>query len=466
MTTVDGPLLGDLVPQLRGSRILLISDRPADAAAISDVLLSAEFACVTEPPGPGDPDDVLQRLRPDLVVLDLASASPGELALLRNLSAAALGRPFLPVLVTGEGVSSAKAEVLAAGADDVAPKPLVAEELLARVRNLLVMRSLHRQQRELSRQSDMPAQRSAVGHESFLEAVIAHLDEAVLACDENGRIRFANDAANRLGLGALMPGRQPALAPGRLQSPDGRELALEEDPLHRAWTGEDVVDQLVVIGTPQHGVRTLLANARPVRAAPDRHLGAVVSLHDVTEWHRLTEELRRGLLEDELTGLPNTVLFLDIANRAVAKTARDHQPLSFIVIALDGVDELSDHDATGGPLPFYPALAALAERLPRLLRPGDVAARHGDGFVLLCGAPVYDSNARHIVQRLQVGLGRPLEVSRRRVTPHLSFGMATTYDANRSAQTLIEIAVADALRGRSRGGGPESAAHEARSTGW
>lgn len=466
MTPVDGPLLEDLFPQLRGSRILLISDRPVDAPAVSDVLLTAEFRCVTERPGPGDPMRTVQVVRPDLVLLDLASAGPQELALLRKLRAAAVADPFLPILVIEEGAPDRRAEALAAGADDVTAQPWVAQELLARVRNLLAMRWLYRRQRELSRQSEMLAPGSALDRESLLEAVFARADDAVLACDKDGRLRLANNAALRLGLGTIAPGQRPAVAPGRLRALDGRELTLDEDPLHRAWTGQEVVDQLVTISTPQHGVRTLLANAHPLFAGTDRHLGAVVSLHDITERHRVAEELRRGLLEDELTGLPNFVLFLVLADRAVAKTARDHQPLSLIVVTLDGVEELSDHDVAPGPVPFYPTLAALAQRLPRLLRPGDVAARYGDGFALLCGAPVYDSQARHIVHRLRVGLSRPLEVSLRRLTPHLCFGVATTYDANRSAQTLAEIARADALRGRDHTGEAAALVPDERGTGW
>jgi diguanylate cyclase (GGDEF)-like protein len=286
-----------------------------------------------------------------------------------------------------------------------------------------------------------------------LELMVNSLEEAVLACDDDGQMRFANSAAVRLGLGTPLTGqRRAALAPGRLRSAEGRELAIDEDPLHRAWAGHEVVDQELTIGTSQRGVRTLLANARPILAAPDRRLGAVVALHDITDRRRVTEELRRGLLEDELTGLPNAVLFHDLASRAVARTVRDHQPLSLIMITLDEAEEARDHDVSSGPLPFNSLLAALADRLPRLLRPGDIAARYGDGFALLCGAPVFESNARHIAERLRASLSRPLEISRGRVTPRLSVGIATTYDASLSVQGLAQIAITAARRAKTRAG--------------
>jgi diguanylate cyclase (GGDEF)-like protein len=419
----------------------VISDRPADADAISALFLAAEFSCVIETDCHRDPASVMQTLRPDLVLLDLAVAESDDLGLVRRIRAAATGEAFLPLLVAGEAASRWRAEALAAGADDIVLKPLVAEELLARVYNLLVTRWLHHQQRELSRRlPEMPARRSVPDEESFLKAMANSLEEAVLACDTDGKLRFANSAAIRWGLGPLQPGQRAALAPGRLRSTEGRELTVDEDPLRRAGSGQDVVDQELTIGTPQRGERTLLANSRSILADPGRRLGAVVVLHDITDQHRVAEELRRGLLHDELTGLPNDILFLDLADRVIARIARDHQPLLLIVITLDEMDDVRDYDVSGGPLPFSSLLAALASRLPRLLRPGDIAARYGDGFALLCLAPVDDSNAHHIVERLRAGLSLPVEISRQSVTPRLSFGIATAHDAETSAQRLIQIA--------------------------
>jgi diguanylate cyclase (GGDEF)-like protein len=451
----------------------VISDRPTDADAISALFLAAEFSCVIETDGHRDPATVMQTLRPDLVLLDLAAAESHDLGLLRRIRAAVIGETFLPLLVAGEVAPRWRAEALAAGADDIVLKPLVAEELLARVHNLLVTRWLHHQHRELSRQlPEMPARRSVPDEESFLKAMTNSLEEAVLACDTDGQLRFANSAAIRLGLGPLQPGQRAALAPGRLRSTEGRELTVEEDPLRRAGSGHDVVDQVLTIGTPQRGARTLLANSRSILADPDRRLGAVVVLHDITDRRRVTEELRRGLLHDELTGLPNAVLFLDLADRAIARIARDHQPLLLIVITLDEMDDVRDYDVSGGPLPFSLILAALAGRLPRLLRPGDIAARYGDGFALLCLAPVVDSNAHHIVERLRAGLSLPLEISRQGVTPRLSFGIATAHDAEASAQRLIQMALSVGRRKTVRrpttptNGEAEAMASERHNTGW
>jgi PleD family two-component response regulator len=445
MTTLHEHPLDEPKAEIHGSRILVISERRTDAAAVGDLFLATEFGGVVETADRREAIATVRAFRPDLVLLDLTAGDPEDLQLVRMVRAATSGGTFLPLLVAGHITRPWRPAVLAAGADDVVLKPLVSEELLARARNLLVTRSLYRRQAELpGHATELPAAGSAPGEEHFLKAMANSLEEAVLACDEDGQMRFVNTAAVRLGLGTL---QRATLAPGRLRSAEGRELTIDEDPLHRAWATHAAVDQELTLGTVERGVRTLLATARPIVIESHRRLGAVVALRDITDRRRVTDELRRGLLQDELTGLPNAVLFLDLAGQAVARTARDHRPLSLIVIFLAGVEEERDHDVSGGPLPFYPILAALADRLPGLLRPGDTAARFGDGFALLCDAPVVESDAHQIVDRLRASLSRPLQISRGTVTPHLRFGVATTYDANLSAQRLAEIAIASASRG-------------------
>jgi diguanylate cyclase (GGDEF)-like protein len=473
MTMLREQLLDQLRPQILGSRILVISDHPADAGALDDLLLAAEFRGVIETAGRRDLTAAVRTGRPDLVLLDLAACGPEDLTLVTRVRAASTDDPFVPLLVAGDDAHRWRAEALAAGADDVVLKPVVAEELLARAHNLLVTRWLYRRQTQAPRQDPTsPAGSSAPDRASFLTAMADSLEDAVIACDEDGQVCFANSAAVQLGLGSL---QRPFLAPGRVRSGEGRELALDEDPLHRAWAGHVAVDQELTIGTPERGVRTLLASARPIVAARGPALGAVVTLQDITDRRRVTDELRRGLLEDDVTGLPNAVLFLELVSQAVAMTARDHRPLSLIVITLDEVEEERDHDVSAGPLPFHPVLAALADRLPRLLRPGDIAARYGDGFALLCDAPVVESNARHIVEsnaqhiveRLRATLSRPLVIPRGRVTPHLSFGVATAYDTNISAQRLTEIAATAARHARTADGGAEGTPAPRRpGTGW
>lgn len=447
MTPVNVPRLGELRSQVRSSRVLVISNRVADANAIRELLLAAQFACEIEAPAPRDPVSVVEAHHPALILLDMAARGPEALSLLSSLHTAANGDP--PILAAGHLTGEWRAEALASGADDVIVKPLVPEELSARVHNLLLSRLLHHQDRERPR-APAPAQswRPEPEGGDFTAEMVNRLGQAVVACDDRGDLYFCNNAAIRLGLGSPQPGRPAALPSGRLRTASGGELAADEDPLRRAWAGEDITDQQVWLATSDRGLRTFVANAAPILGDRARRLGAVVTLHDITDLHRVTDELRRGLIHDELTGLPNSALFFELAQRVIASNAREHQSLALIVITLEDVYEMTEHQASSGPPPINPTLAALANKLPRLLRPGDLAARYGDGFLLLCGTPVAEATAQQIIERLRVGLSRPLEIARRRVEPLLAFGVATTYDAHFSAEELAEIAATTARPSR------------------
>lgn len=454
MTDVNKPLPDDVMSQVTGSRVLVLSNRTADAHAIRELLLAAHFTCDVQVPAPEDPLPVVQANRPDLILLDMAARGPEALNLLARMRSSIDGER--PILAACPAIGDWRADALAWGADDVIVKPLVAEELATRVRNLLLVRWLRRRQDECPRTSaHVQAPRRPPEEGDFTAAMLNRMEQAVIACDEQGDLVFANEAAIRLGLGTLQLGRPATLARGRLRSPDGRELTAEEDLLHRAWSGEEVSAAEVTVTTADRGMRTLVAGARPIVGAEARRWGAVVTLHDITDLRRVVEELRRGLIQDELTGLPNAALFFELANRAIATNAREHQPLALIAVTLDDVHEMSEYDASSGPQPFEATLGALGRKLPRLLRPGDVAARHGRGFLLLCRAPGADTDAQQIVERLQVGLSRPLEIARGRVEPQLGFGVAITDDAHFSAERLAEIATTAARRAQPERQAPE-----------
>jgi PleD family two-component response regulator len=447
MTHANVPQPDDLRSQVPGGRILVVSHRVADAEAIRGLLLTTPFACEIEAPAPRNPASAVEAHRPDLILLDMTARGPEALSLLKTLRAAVNSDP--PILAAGDRTGEWRAQALACGADDVIVKPLVPEELTARAHNLLLSRLQQRWQQERSRTS-APVQACPPGPEEgdFTVAMVNRMGQAVVACDDSGDLYFCNDAAIQLGLNAPQTGRPAALPSGRLRSVGGGELTADEDPLRRAWAGENVAEQQVWLATSDRGLRTFVANAAPILGDRARRLGAVVTLHDVTDLHRVTEELRRGLMHDELTGLPNTALFFELAKRAIAANAREHQSLALIVITLTDVYEVTEHQASTGPPPIHLTLTALAHKLPRLLRPGDIAGRYGEGFLLLCGAPVAEATAQQIVERLRVGLGRPLEIAHRRVEPRLAFGVVTTYDARFSAEELAEIAAATARPSR------------------
>jgi diguanylate cyclase (GGDEF)-like protein/PAS domain S-box-containing protein len=153
--------------------------------------------------------------------------------------------------------------------------------------------------------------------------------------------------------------------------------------------------------------RHLEAHVTDLRA--DRHIGGVVlNCRDVSERTRLQEQLSRQAYHDDLTGLPNRALFRDRLDHAIARGARTGEPLSLLLVDLDGFKQVNDslgHD-TGDRV-----LREVAARFAEWTRPSDTLARFGgDEFGIL----LEDSGEPHAVrvaERLLEVLDEPIVVA-------------------------------------------------------
>ncbi|MBL7259782.1 ATP-binding protein [Paractinoplanes lichenicola] len=130
---------------------------------------------------------------------------------------------------------------------------------------------------------------------TFLQALLDSLDTGVAACDSRGELAFFNRALRQVHGSDAGPGR-----PGEtwsqqygLYAEDGHTLVpADEVPLARAFTGEVVEGQTLVVPAPDGTPRRFLTNARPIDTPDGRRLGAVAAMHEVTEAHH-AEVLRR-----------------------------------------------------------------------------------------------------------------------------------------------------------------------------
>ncbi|GGK34498.1 hypothetical protein GCM10010124_28900 [Pilimelia terevasa] len=130
---------------------------------------------------------------------------------------------------------------------------------------------------------------------SFLRALLDSLDAGVAACDSDGRLALFNHRLREVhGADAQAVDAGNWSGTYALYAADARTpLAAEEIPLARAFAGEVVVGQEMVVRPPGAPPRRFLANGRPIDTADGRRLGAVVAMHDITGAHR-AETLRRA----------------------------------------------------------------------------------------------------------------------------------------------------------------------------
>ncbi|GHA80830.1 PAS domain S-box protein [Cognatilysobacter bugurensis] len=143
----------------------------------------------------------------------------------------------------------------------------------------------------------MEARRRRIAAETR-EQTLAHLLDAmpngVVTCDAHGLLTECNRTARE------WHGVDPRAVPPEewiehfdLYEPDGvTPLRTEQLPLLRAFGGEVVRDQELVIQPAGRPARHVLANGEQVRAADGRVLGAVCVMHDVTEVRAAQEHAR------------------------------------------------------------------------------------------------------------------------------------------------------------------------------
>jgi diguanylate cyclase (GGDEF)-like protein len=148
-----------------------------------------------------------------------------------------------------------------------------------------------------------------------------------------------------------------------------------------------------------------------------------------------SEQSREAALHDSLTGLPNRVLLLQLIQHAFRSSRRSKRISAVLFVDLDRFKEVND---THGHQVGDELLVAVAERLTRLLRPGDTVARlSGDEFVILCEDIAERSAIDSLAVRLDAELSRPFDLSGIEVTSSASIGIAFTGEGAESPEGLL-----------------------------
>jgi diguanylate cyclase (GGDEF)-like protein len=123
------------------------------------------------------------------------------------------------------------------------------------------------------------------------------------------------------------------------------------------------------------------------------------------ERHRTQSELRRLATRDPLTGLPNRALLIDRLTEALARAQRTDSEVAIIFCDLDHFKLVND--SLGHEVGDW-MLREVAERLSRVVRPGDTLARFGGDEFVVVARGITATAARRLAERLHGTLDLPL----------------------------------------------------------
>ncbi|MDY6987694.1 MAG: PAS domain S-box protein [Thermodesulfobacteriota bacterium] len=128
----------------------------------------------------------------------------------------------------------------------------------------------------------------------FLKAVLFNVEDGIVACNREGLLTLFNRAAREFhGIVEEQIGADKWASRYDLYLPDGEtQMRKEEVPLYRAFREEEVQHQEMMIIPKDGKKRILLASGQPLFDENKGKIGAVVSMHDITEERRAQENLQ------------------------------------------------------------------------------------------------------------------------------------------------------------------------------
>jgi diguanylate cyclase (GGDEF)-like protein len=162
--------------------------------------------------------------------------------------------------------------------------------------------------------------------------------------------------------------------------------------------------------------------------------GWVATHDDITDMVRFEAKIAHMAHHDELTGLPNRVLFRDELGRALHRG----EPLAVLCLDLDQFKAVND--ALGHPLGDA-LLRQVAERLRNVTLGGDLVARlGGDSFAVLQSDVKDPEEAKALAERVIAALSQPYEVDGHQVIVGASIGIAGAPTDSGDADGLLKMA--------------------------
>lgn len=177
----------------------------------------------------------------------------------------------------------------------------------------------------------------------------------------------------------------------------------------------------------------------------------LLTLVDHTSELRTERNLRREMMTDSLTGLPNRAGFSDLLESAFGDAAEPSDRARYAVLIVN-LDRFSRVNACLGSMAGDELLITVARRLKGALRSSDLLARTGgDEFGILMTLEEGRGDADHVAKRIQGALATPFRLSDFEIRVSCSIGIAFGVDEVEDGEELIRHAQFAVKRSKASG---------------
>lgn len=195
-------------------------------------------------------------------------------------------------------------------------------------------------------------------------------------------------------------------------------------------TAIDDVARIIIDAGMQHMVSGFIATDE------GKYLG-IANGHDLLD--EITQRKQASLFYlahfDQLTKLPNRVLFLDRLQMAILESGRQNTKVGLLFIDLDNFKHFNDSMGHGFGDKL---LLSVATRLSNCARESDTVARlAGDEFTILVENVNNQNDLDILCNRIVEAMGRPLQIMGREVFITASIGTAICPDDDMDANGLL-----------------------------
>lgn len=416
--------------------VLVVEDNPEMNQFIGEIL-QAEFQVLSAFNGDEGLEKALE-CKPDLIVTDIMMPRMSCDQLITSLRQQQADHfANVPILIVSAKSDDALIiKLLRNGAQDCVKKPFLAEELLARARNLIQFKTAQAQLHALNVQLEQQIEqrtRDFFDQHRLLNAIVEGTDDAVFAKDLEGRYLLINEGGTRIiGKKAeeiLGKTDTEFLSPNiaaAIQANDRKILQREA-----IQSSEDVLEV--------QGIRrTYLTTRGPLRDYKDAIVGLVGIAQDITE-RKLTEERLKFLAHhDALTNLPNRTLLYDRMEMYFLAAERQSRKVGVLFLDLDKLKLVNDSlgHSVGDQL-----IVAVASRLKRCIRAVDTVARlSGDEFVLVLSELRNREEAADLAKKLLAAIAVPYKIDLHEIAVTATIGISLFPRDGDKPETLLHRA--------------------------